>query len=247
MASLDGASRFKTWWYVHLPHTWPIFVGAFILIVMLGITELSATMILLPAGLPNFAQRLLNQMHYARDQQVIASCLVLICMFIGFAVVIVILLRIIRIRRLVVFTIIAACAAALAGCDEAPSQSGAPKVLNAFGQTGQGQVEFIYPRGIDLTSDGSLLVIDKTGRIQRLSSEGNFLDIIKMPLIETGKPTGLSVAPNGNIYVADTHYYRVVVFSPDGKLIDEFGKVLDAKNRNLTRRDEPAHCSDRAL
>jgi ABC-type Fe3+ transport system permease subunit/sugar lactone lactonase YvrE len=224
MASLDGASRFKTWWYVHLPHTWPLLAGTFILIVMLGITELSATMVLLPAGLPNFAQRLLNQMHYARDQQVIASCLVLICLFFVLAVIVVSLLRIIRVRWLVAFTIITACMPALTGCDEVPSQSDAPKVLNAFGQTGQGQGEFVYPRAIDVTSDGSLLVVDKTGRIQILSHDGKFLDVIKMPLIETGKPTGLSVAPNGNIYVADTHYHRVVVFSPDGKLIDEFGR-----------------------
>lgn len=229
MASLDGASRFKTWWYVHLPHTWPIFVGTFILIVMLGITELSATMVLLPAGLPNFAQRLLNQMHYARDQQVIASCLVLICLFLGFAVIFVSLLRIIRVHRLVVFAIIATCIPALTGCDEVSSPSNAPKVLNAFGQTGRGQGEFIYPRAIDVTGDGSLLVIDKTGRIQRLSPEGEFIDVIKMPLIETGKPTGLSVAPNGNIYVADTHYHRVVIFSPEGKMIDEFGKFGQEK------------------
>ncbi len=224
MASLDGASRLKAWWYVHLPHTWPLFVGTFILIVMLGITELSATMVLLPAGLPNFAQRLLNQMHYARDQQVIASCLVLICLFLVLAVIVVSLLRLIQVRLLVIFTIIAACIPAFTGCDEVPSQSDAPKVLNAFGKTGQGQVEFIYPRAIDITSDGSLLVVDKTGRIQRLSPDGQYLDVIKMPLVETGKPTGLSVAPNGNLYVADTHYHRVVVFSPEGKLIDEFGK-----------------------
>jgi len=224
MAALDGASRFKTWWYVHLPHTWPLFVGTFILIVMLGITELSATMVLLPAGLPNFAQRLLNQMHYARDQQVIASCMVLICLFIVLAVIVVLMLRLIRVRQLVVFTIIAACVPALTGCDDVSSTSDTPKVLAAFGQTGRGQGEFIYPRAIDITNDGSLLVVDKTGRIQRLSTDGKFLAIIKMPLIETGKPTGLSVAPNGNLYVADTHYHRVVVYSPDGKLIDEFGK-----------------------
>jgi len=222
MAALDGASRIQTWWYVHLPHTWPVFVGTFILIVMLGITELSATMVLLPAGLPNFAQRLLNQMHYARDQQVIASCLVLIFMFLFLAVIVVLLLRLTRVRWLVVFTIFTA--GALAGCNKTPTQSDSPKVLNAFGQTGHGQAEFIYPRAIDLDSDGSLFVVDKTGRIQRFSPEGEYLDCIKMPLVETGKPTGLSVAANGNLYVADTHYHRVVVFSPEGKLIDEFGK-----------------------
>ena len=228
MASLDGASRFKIWWYVHLPHTWPVFVGTFILIVMFSITELSATMVLLPAGLPNFAQRLLNQMHYARDQQVIASCLVLSCLFLVLTAVVVLLLRIIRIRQLTMLIIFTVCVSGLTGCDDKSGRTDVPKILDAFGRTGRGQGEFIYPRAIDITGDGSLFIIDKTGRIQRLSPKGEFLDFIQMPLAEAGKPTGLSIAPNGNLYVADTHYHRVAVFSPDGKLIDEFGKFGQA-------------------
>ena len=224
MASLDGASRFKTWWYVHLPHTWPVFVGTFILIVVFSITELSATMVLLPAGLPNFAQRLLNQMHYARDQQVIASCLVLSCLFLVLTAVVVLLLRIIRIRQLTMLMIFTVCVFGLIGCDDKSGLTDVPKIVDAFGRTGRGQGEFIYPRAIDITGDGLLFIVDKTGRIQRLSPKGDFLDVIKMPLTEAGKPTGLSIAPNGNLYVADTHYHRVVVFSPDGKLIDEFGR-----------------------
>ena len=224
MASLDGASWFKTWWYVHLPHTWPVFVGTFILIVVFSITELSATMVLLPAGLPNFAQRLLNQMHYARDQQVIASCLVLSCLFLVLTAVVVLLLRIIRIRQLTMLIIFTACVSGVIGCDDKSGLNDVPKIVDAFGRTGRGQGEFIYPRAIDITGDGFLFIVDKTGRIQRLGPKGDFLDVIKMPLTEAGKPTGLSIAPNGNLYVADTHYHRVVVFSPDGKLIDEFGR-----------------------
>jgi len=224
MASLDGASRFKTWWYVHLPHTWPVFVGTFILIVVFSITELSATMVLLPAGLPNFAQRLLNQMHYARDQQVIASCLVLSCLFLVLTAVVVLLLRIIRIRQLTMLMIFTVCVFFSVGCDDKSGLNGVPKIVDAFGRTGRGQGEFIYPRAIEITGDSLLFIVDKTGRVQRLGPQGDFLDCFKMPLTEAGKPTGLSIAPNGNLYVADTHYHRVVVFSPDGKLIDEFGQ-----------------------
>jgi ABC-type Fe3+ transport system permease subunit/sugar lactone lactonase YvrE len=224
MASLDGASQFKTWWYIHLPHTRPLFIGTFLLIIMLGITELSATMVLLPAGLPNFAQRLLNQMHYARDQQVIASCLVLIFLFLILAGIVVLLLRLTRVRWLAGFAILATCLPAVTGCDKTSQSSNTPEVLAVFGQTGRGKGEFIYPRAIDIAADGSLFVVDKTGRIQKLTPEGKCLDCFNMPLIEAGKPTGLSVAANGNLYVADTHYHRVVIFSPEGKMIDEFGK-----------------------
>ncbi|MHC4658900.1 MAG: 6-bladed beta-propeller [Planctomycetota bacterium] len=224
MASVDGASSLAIWWHVHLPRTWPLILGSFILIVMLSITELSATMVLLPAGLPNFAQRLLNQMHYARDQHVIASCLVLTCLFLLLAAVVVLLLRAGRLHRQIASLIFAACVLGLTGCDNESYATDRPETLYTFGRTGLGQSEFIYPRAIEIAPDGSLFVVDRTGRIQQLTFEGRFLNVINMPLIKAGYPTGLSLAPNGNLYVADTHYHRVVVFSPDGKLIDEFGR-----------------------
>ncbi len=224
MASLDGASRLRAWWHVHLPHTWPLFAGTFILVAMFGITELSATMVLLPAGLPSFAQRLLNQMHYARDQQVIASVLILICLFLALSGVVVLMLRAVRMRRRVTLLILWGVTLILAGCDGKGGLAGEPTVVDAFGQTGRGPSQFVYPRAIELTLDNLLLVVDKTGRIQRLDAKGQFLDSIEMPDIQAGKPTGLSVHPNGNLYVADTHYYRVLVFSPKGELIDQFGQ-----------------------
>ncbi len=222
MARLDGASRFQAWWHVQLPRTWPLIVGTFILVVMLGVTELSATMVLLPAGLPNFAQRLLNQMHYARDQQVIASCLVLICVFLLLSAVVVLMLRAVRLTRRAVILILFATAIGLGGCND--KGGGEARVIDAFGRSGRGAGEFVYPRAIDIAADRSLVVIDKTGRIQRLDAKGRYLDVINMPIIDAGKPTGLSFHPNGNLYVADTHYHKVLVFSPEGKIIQEFGE-----------------------
>jgi ABC-type Fe3+ transport system permease subunit/DNA-binding beta-propeller fold protein YncE len=228
MASLDGASRPTAWWYVHLPHTWPVLVGTFILIVMFSVTELSATMVLLPAGLPNFAQRLVNQMHYARDQQVIASCLVLYGVFLVLAAVVVLLLRVMRMRRQTILMFFCVVVLGLFGCDNKPGASDSPRILDSFGRTGRGPGEFLYPRAITIVPEqagaAGLSVVDKTGRIQRFTTSGKFLDEIKMPLTKAGYPTGLSIAPNGNLYVADTHYHRVVIFSDDGKFMSEFGR-----------------------
>jgi len=222
MAALDGASPFQAWRHVHLPRVWPVLVGTFLLVTMLSLTELPATMILLPAGLPNFAQRLLNQMHYARDQQVIASCLVLILLFVALAGVIVLLLRMASIRRSTRL-LLPLLMVLLVGCARKDG-TGAPQVIEAFGKTGAGPGEFLYPRAIALDSDGSVLVADKTGRIQRFSPDGRCLGMIQMPLIEAGKPTGISIHKDGRLFVADTHYHRVVIFSHDGRQIGEFGK-----------------------
>ena len=224
MASLDGASRLNIWRHIHWPLSWRLVTGVFLLILMFSVTELSATMVLLPAGLPNFAQRLLNQMHYARDQQVIASCLILIVFFLIVTAVLVLLLRGIRLRRYMALIIFCIMTVVLTGCSRKPGSAKEPKVIGAFGQTGRGDGEFVYPRAVDIASDGSLYIIDKTGRIQHFNAEGDFLAEFRMPLIEAGKPTGLSFAPNGNLYVADTHYHRVVIFSPEGKIVGEFGK-----------------------
>ncbi len=221
MAALDGASPLATWRHVHLPRMWPVLVGTFLLVMMFSITELAATMVLLPAGLPNFAQRLLNQMHYARDQQVIASCLVLMLLFVILAGVVVALLRMSRAGGYAAVLLLSLALSA-GGCGGAPGED-EPKVVGAFGRTGSGPGEFLYPRGVDLDADGAVLVVDKTGRIQWLTPDGQCRRVLQMPMIEAGKPTGMTLH-DGRLFVADTHYHRVAIFSGAGDLVGEFGK-----------------------
>jgi DNA-binding beta-propeller fold protein YncE len=115
-----------------------------------------------------------------------------------------------------------ATALGLGGCDG--RSGGEARVVNTFGHSGRGAGEFVYPRAVDIAADRSLVVIDKTGRIQRLDAKGQYLGMMNMPQIGSGKPTGLTFHPNGNLYVADTHYNRIIVFSPDGEIVQEFGK-----------------------
>jgi ABC-type Fe3+ transport system permease subunit/DNA-binding beta-propeller fold protein YncE len=272
LAATDGASRAQTWWHVHLPMLWQLPAAAMLLGTMLGLVELPATTVLLPAGVPNFAQSLLNQMHYARDQQVIATCLVLVGVYAALAGGAV-AARAVMVRGgrrgkgrggggggsragggnevgegcragenasdgrkhgdsadsgslvRVLWVVLTLCSGvglgACAGCDGA--RSGVPKVVRSFGQTGRGPGEFLYPRAIDRAADGTLWVIDKTGRVQHLDTAGAYLGGFAMPLTDTGKPTGFSIGPDGNLYIADTHYHRVMVYSPAGKLLRQWG------------------------
>ena len=223
MASVDGATPLQAWRHVHLARVWPVALGAFVLVVMFAATELSATMVLLPAGVPNFAQSLLNQMHYLRDQQVIASCLALVAAYVllaGGAGGLVWLWR----RRSPAAALLLAAALLPGGCGRSDEPHQDPEVLRTFGRTGRGPGQFIYPRAVALAGDGTLYVVDKTGRVQHLTGEGRFLDGFAMPQIEAGKPTGLAVGPDGLIYVADTHYHRVMVFDPSGALLRQFGR-----------------------
>jgi DNA-binding beta-propeller fold protein YncE len=128
-----------------------------------------------------------------------------------------------NIPRKLFVALLAACLCA-PGCSSKSSTADEANIVRIWGRDGRGPGEFLYPRAIDRAPDGSLYVVDRTGRLQRLSATGEFLGVIDMPLTQAGYPTGLSVGPDGNLYVADTHYHRVIVFAPDGKPLREFGQ-----------------------
>jgi ABC-type Fe3+ transport system permease subunit/sugar lactone lactonase YvrE len=220
VARLDGVTGLTKWWHVDLPCAWPALAAVFLLMMMFCLTELSATLVLLPPGLPSFAQRLLNQMHYARDEHVIASCLVLVS---SCALITGLLLGLIRsVQGIRSILGLALCALVLTGCE--PSSGDGPTVLDHFGRTGRGPGQFMYPRAIERLADGHMLVMDKTGRIQTFNSDHDSVRSFRMPRIEQGKPTGMSMGPDGHLYVADTHCHRVCVFALDGTLEHQFGQ-----------------------
>ncbi len=219
-AALDGASGLARWWHVDLPCTWPTLAAVGLLMMMFSLTELSVTMVLLPPGVPSFAQRLLNQMHYARDEHVIASCLILMGTF---ALLTTVLLGTIRCARAVGSAVcVCVCVLMLSGCEPSAHAFG-PEVVASFGKTGRGPGQFMYPRAIESLGNGGLLVIDKTGRIQTFDQDLGFVSAFDMPVIQKGKPTGMSLGPDGHLYVADTHYSRVCVYTLDGELLRTFG------------------------
>jgi len=69
----------------------------------------------------------------------------------------------------------------------------------------------------------NLFVVDMTGRVQKFSGDGKFLLSWQMPQTDLGKPKGMCRDPQGNILVVEPHYQRVNHFSPQGKLLGQWG------------------------
>jgi DNA-binding beta-propeller fold protein YncE len=104
------------------------------------------------------------------------------------------------------------------GCDEDGVAAGAPlRVEAVIGEVGTSPGQFVYPRCLDADAD-SIWVIDKTARVQRLDARtGRELAGWRMPDHDLGKPTGITIAPGPEgvpaVYIPDTHYQRVIVYS----------------------------------
>ena len=109
----------------------------------------------------------------------------------------------------------------LPGCDHDESSIG--RVEAVWGRPGISDGRFQTPRAIAIDRDDQLYIVDKTARIQVFKTDGTFLRSWSTPDHAHGKPTGLSFDRDGNLMVADTHYFQVLVYSPYGKLLRTLG------------------------
>lgn len=92
-----------------------------------------------------------------------------------------------------------------------------------WGRRGRSEGRFQKPRAMAIDAQGRIYIVDMTARIQVFDDQGRFLRAWRTPEHEAGKPTGLSVARDGRILVADTHYFRLLIYSPAGKLLQTIG------------------------
>jgi DNA-binding beta-propeller fold protein YncE len=106
------------------------------------------------------------------------------------------------------------------GC--APEASDAAP-LRVVGSKGAAEGRFVRPRGMARAPDGTIYVVDKTGRIQKFSDAGVYQAAWSPPDVSNGQPVDLTVGPDGNLYVCDTHQFRILVYAPDGRLLRQWG------------------------
>ena len=108
---------------------------------------------------------------------------------------------------------------ALSGCDLTPGS--APDLV--WGVHGVKPGRLHKPRTAAFDSEDNLYLADLTDRIQVFDRDGTYLHGWSMPDFNVDGPSGLTIDRLGRLLVADTHIYRVLVYSPDGKIVLQIG------------------------
>ena len=133
---------------------------------------------------------------------------------------------------------------------ELASRVQAPVGPFALGQapgSGTEPGQFKDPIGITVAPDGTVLVVDSgNARVERFRADGSFLDIwgqsdLGSIFTRTANglgPTGVTVAPDGQTWVADTWGHRVVALDATGQLTRTIGAAT------VDLGDDPARVSE---
>lgn len=105
------------------------------------------------------------------------------------------------------------------GCQPAAHFAAEPEKI--YGGRGYGPGKFQKPRAIAIDDEDRVYICDMTARIQVLDRDGNYLHHWQTPASENGRPTGIAFDRQGRLRVADTHYFRVLAYTPAGELLEK--------------------------
>ncbi len=114
-------------------------------------------------------------------------------------------------------------AALVLGCSDPANSIG--HLEKVWGRRGISDGRFQKPRAMTIDAQDQIYVVDMTARIQVFDAEGNFLRGWQTPEHAMGRPVGLGIGIDGQVLVADTHYHRVLIYSPTGQLLQTIGGV----------------------
>jgi len=100
--------------------------------------------------------------------------------------------------------------------------------LGQFGGFGRGDGQFIWPRSIDLDSEGNVYASDDfLNRISVFDKDGGFLSSWGAAGSGEGEfdgPSGIAFDSDDNMYVVDSGNSRIQKFTKDGALLGSFGQ-----------------------
>jgi DNA-binding beta-propeller fold protein YncE len=84
------------------------------------------------------------------------------------------------------------------------------------------------PRVAAFDAEDHLYIADLTDRIQVFDRDGHYLRAWHMPALNVDGPSGLTIDRYQRVLVADTHFYRVMVYSNKGELLKQLGDGVQA-------------------
>jgi ABC-type Fe3+ transport system permease subunit len=217
MASVDGATPARTVAHVLIGMGWPILLLAGLLMAALALVEVPATVLLVPRSI---VPLIMGWVHMQRYGPMLETSLMLAgtVLAVGWMVVALFVLSRKRLRGSALAMVAVMAILSINGCGKSSAQPD-----EVWCSAGRAPGEVVYPRAITRAPDGSFFIVDRAARIQHLSAAGKPMGEWQMWEYARGKPVGLTVAPDGNLWVPDTHYHRVIVFSPDGRELLRFG------------------------
>jgi ABC-type Fe3+ transport system permease subunit/sugar lactone lactonase YvrE len=222
-ASLDGATPWQATKRVILPLFWPILASSAVLVAILCLTEVGATVLISPQRPQVLVSVLMRWVHMLRYDDMLEGSLLLSAMALGLGSVFLMLLMLgVRLTRAATrrpLAMLLLVPLLVFGCDE-----GIPQPDAVWLETGTETGQVTYPRGIAYSAkDDCFFLVDRSGRIQRIEQGGEVSHVWRLGEYKQGFPVGLTIGPDNNLYVADTHYNRVLIYSPTGQLLWQFG------------------------
>lgn len=228
-ARLEGASPWQMVRHVYWPQISTRVAAAWYITYLLCLWDVEALVLIVPPGSESVALRIFNLLHYGHNAQVNALCFLLLLVAL-LPLVLWVVYKKLRASRL---TFAASCCSLmliLTGCSGGSRETGANDLKSQFfssvqviGSRGTGLGQFNKPRSVAVDAQDNLYVMDMTGRLQKFSPEGVFLDSFTMPQTDKGKPKGMCCDRMGNIVVVEPHYTRVNHFTPELKLALQWG------------------------
>ena len=221
---LDGAQDLGGF----LRSSWPTILAgggaAFAIAGVLSMSELAVTARLQPSGFATIGQAVLHAVHYQRPDTVLLATLGLVGAGLAAGFIVACAWWPLRrsSRRLAAGAL--ALLLVVSGCGQ--GEGARPlETRYTFGSPGLSMGQFQYPRGIAVDHERRLVyVVDKSARVQKWDFDGRPQLQWRMPQWANGKPTGLGVAPDGRVFVADTHYHRVIAYDGEGRELMRFGR-----------------------
>jgi ABC-type Fe3+ transport system permease subunit len=231
---VDGASGWDLMRHVMWPQLGPRLGATWLVVYLLCLWDVETLLLIAPPGAESVAGRVFGLLHYGHNAQVNALCLVLLVL----AVLPLVGYQGARLMRRILrgglrgrswsWGGMAILSAGLSGCgvggtDGAARESRLFERVEVIGSRGAGLGQFHKPRSVAVDREDNVYVVDMTGRVQKFSSEGQYLAYWQFPVNDLGQPKGMCRDEAGNIVILEPHYSRVNHFTTSGQLVEQWG------------------------